>query len=138
MTTKNSNVKNDRLIPVEIAGVTYYMNFSLYATKRLTKLFGKGSALAALEAGKADTLDEKSVDELLEMCAVLIQQGAEYRKLVEGEETPSLTVEELGVLADISDLNNLIQKFNEAVSAGSARETEVKPDRKNGATAAKA
>ena len=66
------------------------------------------------------------------MCAILIQQGAEYRKLVEGEEAPSLTADELGVLADISDLNNLIGKFNEAVSAGSVREIEVKPDRKTG------
>lgn len=138
MAAKNPMVKNDRLIPVEIAGVTYFMNFSLFATKKLTKLFGKGSALAAIEAGGADALDEKSVDELLDMCAVLIQQGAEYRKLVEGEEAPSLTAEELGVLADISDLNNLIKKFNEAVSAGSTREIEVKPDRKNGGTAAKA
>lgn len=138
MAAKNPMVKNDRLIPVEIAGITYYMNFSLFATKKLTKLFGKGSALAKIEAGGAEVLDEKSVDELLEMCAVLIQQGAEYRRLVEGEETPSLTAEELGVLADISDLNNLIGKFNKAVKAGSAREIEVKPDRKNGGTAAKA
>lgn len=138
MAVKNSDVKNDRLIPVVIAGVTYYMNFSLFATKKLTKLFGKGSALAAIEAGGADALDEKSVDELLEMCAVLIQQGAEYRKLVEREETPSLTADELGVLADISDLNNLIGKFNKAVKAGSAREIEVKPDRKNGGAATKA
>lgn len=138
MAVKNSDVKNDRLIPVVIAGVTYYMNFSLFATKKLTKLFGKGSALAAIEAGGADSLDEGSIDELLEMCAVLIQQGAEYRRLVEREETPSLTADELGVLADISDLNNLIGKFNKAVKAGSAREIEVKPDRKNGGTAAKA
>lgn len=138
MAAKNPMVKNDRLIPVEIAGITYYMNFSLFATKKLTKLFGKGSALAKIEAGGAEALDEKSVDELLEMCAVLIQQGAEYRRLVEREETPSLTADELGVLADISDLNNLIGKFNKAVKAGSAREIEVKPDRKNGGTAAKA
>lgn len=136
MAAKNS--KNDRLIPVEIAGVTYYMNFSLYATKKLTKLFGKGSALAAVEAGGIDTLDEDSIDELLDMCSVLIQQGAEYRRIVEGEETPSLTAEELGVIADVNDLNNLISKFNAAVQAGSVREIEVKPDKKNGAAAAKA
>ena len=136
--TKNPIVKNDRLIPVEIAGVTYYMNFSLYATKMLTKLFSKGSALAAIEKGGAAALDEQSVDELLEMCAVLIQQGAEYSKIVEGEDVPSLSAEELGVIADISDLNNLIGKFNKAVRAGSVREIEVKPDRKNGGAATKA
>lgn len=110
-----------RLVPVEIAGTTYYLNFSVNAAKWFAATFGDNTG--NYFEGKPD---EDAFDSLLKMYEILIEQGALYLDIVEQtEEHPRLGVEQLGILLAPSETADFKEKLTLAMNAGSSREVEI-------------
>lgn len=129
-----AHVYNDRLVEVEIAGRKCYFNFSLRAAKEMARNNKNIEKLG-------DELDGLGEDEAIEMMsgiyALLLQEGSRYMSIVEKEDVPCFTSEELETVLTIDEMTGLQDKFTEAINKGGARETEVKPDPKNAVAAQK-
>lgn len=123
-----ANVNTDRLVPVEIAGTTYFMNCSLNTFKRFAK---------ELELLSSDeTPSEDAMQIVLEVVAHMIQQGKKYKQLRYGEDAPDVDADGLGTLCSGAEVEMLIEKLNEAFEAAGVRNVEVLEEKaKNGKAA---
>lgn len=115
----------NRIKEIEIAGKKYPLNFSLKATEMVAKRYG------GLE-GMDDALTDKPLDEMMEevswILAVLLEQGAAYKKVIDKEEIEVFTQDELKIVLGISDFNGIKMTLFGAMTAGMEREVEVEPD----------
>lgn len=118
----------NRITEIEIAGTKYPLNFSLNAAKEVAKRYGDIERVT-------DIFDDKSTDEMMDeatwLLALLIDQGVEYKKIVDGEEIRKLTQDDLSVVMGVFDFTGLKDTLIGAMMAGMDREVEVEPDPKN-------
>ena len=125
---------------IEVAGKEYPMRFSIAAAKAISEKFGSLDNLseALSGAGEAETLDN-----VLWVVALLIQQGCAYKNLFEkdqpvlenapvekGKYVP-LDKEQLEVGLDILSLRDLQGKIYQTVGTGQRHTVETQTDEKN-------
>jgi len=116
----------DRITEIEIAGKKYPLNFSVKAAKEVSKRYGDISNIGDAFSGKAIA---EMMDEANWILALLIEQGVEYKKIVEGEEIKGLTQDELEIVMGVTDFSNLKATLLGAMTAGMKREVEVEPEK---------
>lgn len=129
-----------KTVYIEVAGKEYPMRFSIAAAKAISEKFGSLDNLseALSGAGEAETLDN-----VLWVVALLIQQGCAYKNLFEkdqpvpenapvekGKYVP-LDKEQLEVGLDILSLAGMQDKIYQTVSAGQQQTVETQTDEKN-------
>lgn len=129
-----------KTVYIEVAGKEYPMRFSIAAAKAISEKFGSLDNLseALSGAGEAETLDN-----VLWVVALLIQQGCAYKNLFEKdqpvpENAPvekgkyvALDKEQLEVGLDILSLAGMQDKIYQTVSAGQQQTVETQTDEKN-------
>ena len=129
-----------KTVYIEVAGKEYPMRFSIAAAEAISEKFGSLDKLseALSGAGEADTLDN-----VLWVVALLIQQGCAYKNLFEkdqpvpenapvekGKYVP-LDKEQLEVGLDILSLRDLQGKIYQTVGTGQRQTVETQTDKKN-------
>lgn len=129
-----------KTVYIEVAGKEYPMRFSIAAAKAISEKFGSLDKLseALSGAGEAETLDN-----VLWVVALLIQQGCAYKNLFEkdqpipenapvekGKYVP-LDKEQLEVGLDILSLAGMQDKIYQTVGAGQQQTVETQTDEKN-------
>lgn len=119
----------DRITEIEIAGKKYPLNFSIKAAKQITAKFGSVSGVGAV-------FKDKSIEEMMDsvtwLLALLIEQGVKYKKIIEGEDVPGISADELDIILGVADLTGLQSQLLAAMTAGMNREIETEGDSKNG------
>lgn len=121
----------NRITEIEIAGKRYPLNFSVKAAREFSERYG---GLENIDKAFEDKSVNEMLDEVTWMLFLLIEQGAAYKKIVDGEVIDILTIEELEIVVGVPDLENLQVSLLGAMSAGMSREVEVEPDQKNAET----
>lgn len=121
----------NRITEIEIAGKKYPLNFSIRAAKEVAKKYGDISNVG-------DAFTDKPMDEMMDeatwILALLIDQGAAYKRVVDGEDIKAPTQEELEVIMGVADFANIKDTLMGAMMAGMKREIEVEPNPKNAKT----
>ena len=129
-----------KTVYIEVAGKEYPMRFSIAAAKAISEEFGSLDKLseALSGAGEADTLDN-----VLWVVALLIQQGCAYKNLFEKDQPVPETApvekgkyvpldkEQLEVGLDILSLAGMQDKIYQTVGAGQQQTVETQTDEKN-------
>lgn len=129
-----------KTVYIEVAGKEYPMRFSIAAAKAISEKFGSLDNLseALSGAGEAETLDN-----VLWVVALLIQQGCAYKNLfekdqpvpenapVENGKYVALDKEQLEVGLDILSLRDLQGKIYQTVGTGQQQTVETQTDEKN-------
>lgn len=114
-----------RITPIEIAGQTYYLNFSTRAVKEITKKHG------SLDGFMSSMQEGAAIDDLLDnfiwLLAVLIDQGTEYMRIVEKEAVPKVGQEELEVIIGPTEFNGIMPTVMQAFGQSAEREVETEP-----------
>jgi len=112
----------NRIVNIEIAGTQYPLNFSIKAAKEVTKRYG------ALEK-VADVFEKKTEDELFDelmfLLALLLDQGARYKEIVNGEKVRTFTADELEVVMGSMDCIDLKSTLMSAMAAGSEQSIKL-------------
>lgn len=111
----------NRLIKVTICGKDYPINYSIRASRRLIAL--------DTEIGKPEIvqdMDERTIKQL----HVMMEDGAAYLEIFTGEKTDIPSLENLMIMLTHADCQRLVGKIQEAVLAGSGREVETAPSKK--------
>lgn len=127
-----ANVTNDRLVPVEVAGISCYLNLSLSAVKQMMK----DEDLKDLDG--SDDAPEGSDDALLDMevfgrmIAILLNGGSDYmnsRARIFGEEPkyPIFEAQDVMNLLDTNQIEELLPLVTKAMALGKEQEVAVKP-----------
>lgn len=119
-----------RLIMVKILGEAYPLNYSVRAARKIAE----AEAIKASEQKTAsDEASEVAVSKKLEQdvwtLSVLLDEGAAYKELFDGEKIRRFTGEELETILSPGETFALGEKIREAVKAGLAREIEVAPEK---------
>lgn len=121
----------NRITEIEIAGRKYPLNFSIRAAKEVAKKYGDISNVG-------DAFTDKPMDEMMDeatwILTLLIDQGAAYKRVVNGEDIKAPTQEELEVIMGVADFANIKDTLMGAMMAGMKREIEVEPNPKNAKT----
>ena len=121
----------NRITEIEIAGRKYPLNFSLAAAEKVAERYGDITNIG-------DAFTDKPVAEMIsEMAwifALLIEQGAAYKRIVDGEDVKGVTQDDLKVIMGFADFMGMQETLFAAMAAGMGREVEVEPDPKNAKT----
>lgn len=102
---------------IEIEGEKIPLNFSIRASRRLSELPKRGDTPNVLEA----------YEDNLKFLSILLQDAAEYKKEIEGEEIRTFTPEQLALCLSPADIPKVVQAINETIKLGSSREVKAKP-----------
>lgn len=129
----------ERIVPVRIAGQECWLNFSVSALLRLGEVFGeRGTVAAVMRAILPDTavgsMSRETCANVLTVAEELLAAGAEYRRLIYGEDVPRYTAAELEVLLGSADLIRLHTAVIRAVQTGMERTVETETDPKKAGT----
>lgn len=112
----------NRITEIEIAGKKYPLNFSLKASKEVVKRYGAIEKMADAFTGKP--IDEL-LDEIIWLLSLLLNQGAEYMRIMENQEIKQFTKDDLEVVLGFMDLHVLKKQLFDAMIAGRHQEVEV-------------
>mgnify|MGYP000848400683 FL=1 len=118
----------NRITEIEIAGRKYPLNLSVKAAKAVANRYGDISSVG--EAFTDKSLDEM-MDEATWLLALLMEQGAAYKKIIDSEDVTVPTKDELEIIMGVADFASIKDKLMDALLAGMKREVEVEPDPKN-------
>lgn len=122
-------MEDKRTTYIAIGGKEYPMTFSVRAAQKVAERFGglENIGTAFTEGGTMAALE--SVVWLLHL---LIVQGVTRKNLLEGTNDQTISEDDLFTLLDVADLGVLQGKVMEAITAGAAREVQIRADEKNG------
>ncbi len=113
-----------RITEIEIACKKYPLNFSVKAAKEVSKRYGGiENVTDAFSGGKVDEM----MNEATWILAILIEQGAAYKKIIDGEDIKAPTQDELEVIMGVADFANIQEALMGAMTSGMEREIEVEP-----------
>lgn len=135
---------------VKINGKNYPMSFSLGASKKLMQKYGSLDGLRRAisaeekdEAGEEDDVKTEQLDVVMEILEILIAQGCGYKNffekdlptpegapIVDGKWMP-ITKEGMEYAVDVSDMEELVLKIEQCISASSKKTVEGKATGKN-------
>lgn len=121
----------NRLTEIEIAGTSYPLNFSTKAAKLISARYNGLDNIDKAFTGKSV---DNMMDEVVWLLALLIEQGAAYKRIVEGAEVKAINAGDLEVVLGVADLAGMKDKIMGAMLSGMERTVEVEDDPKNGET----
>jgi len=111
-----------RIVEVEIAGKQYPLNFSVSAAKEVAERYGSIENLA-------DAIQEKdsagAMCEIVWLLALLMKQGANWYRIMEGVDREVLTAEQLESVLGVYDIIDMQECLFAAMTAGAERTVEV-------------
>ena len=120
-----------RILDFEVAGKVYPHNFSVKVARKVDEDFGGLENLG-------DVMDGGVGKGLFTVCALLhemMEQGAAYKRLTEGEEIEIPSMDDLETLIGMQDASEMVTVIMQAAGFGSKATVEVEPDEKNEKTA---
>ncbi|MEL7610599.1 MAG: hypothetical protein AAGU74_13990 [Bacillota bacterium] len=117
-----------RITEIEIAGIKCPLNFSTKAVKEITARYGSIEAVGNAFSGKAA---DEALTELIWLIGLLNEQGAAYRKIIDGKDEKCFTLEELEIVIGVADLMTLKDSLFAAMTQGMRPTIEVESDPKN-------
>lgn len=117
----------ENAIPVMLDGKEYYMSASLSAMSELTKHYG---GLDNIQTAM-DEASPEMIEDVIFIIYILLKYGSLYKKIRTQEEFPVLSLEEVGILANMKDINGLIEGMTNAIGTIKNREVEVEQKAKN-------
>ncbi len=121
----------NRIVEFELAGKKYPLNFSVKAARIVDEEFGSLDNVSGVFGWKDITNSLYNVSRLLQ---ILMEQGAEYNRLVSGEKVDTPSADEIEVLIGAPDLKRAQTAIFEAIGIGSATTVEVEPEKNVKAT----
>lgn len=119
----------DRIAEFELAGKTYPLNFSVAAAKEIDEKYGGFENLSGVFSWKGV---EAAMKDCFWTLRLLMEQGAAYRQLFDGERVELPTPEEMEILLGGPDIKRMQEAIHEALGLGMTATVEV--DEKNGET----
>lgn len=122
----------NRLTKIKLGGREYLLNFSVNATTAFDERFKDAGGIAEAET----VLEKMSVSEQVQtvawMLSVLIEQGAAYRRIVDGvNDCPTITADDIGVVLSPGEISGLTSAMFGAMGAGAETTVETENDPKN-------
>lgn len=105
---------------IELLGKKYSLNYSVRISQDVDGIFAEGAPGDLEAAAKRD----------IRIIALMMEDAREYRRLIMGEETETLSREQLEVLLSPSDVPKLEKAIAETVQLGGMRFIEAKPPKK--------
>lgn len=117
-----------RITEIELAGKQYPLNFSVKAAKAVDEKFGSLDQLSGVFGWGDITTSMYNVCWMLEL---LMEQGAAYKKLVDGETVELLPKEELETIIGPADIPMVQVAILESIGLSMKPSLEVEPDEKN-------
>lgn len=121
----------NRITEFEIAGKKYPLNFSVKAARAVDEKFGSLDQLSGVFGWGDITTIMYNVCWTLRL---LMEQGAAYKKLVEGEDVELLSEEDLETLIGAPDIPRAQAAIHESIGISMKQTVEVEPDEKNAET----
>lgn len=122
----------NRISEIEIAGKKYPLNFSVKAARAVDEKFGSLDKLSGV-IGVSDNFTENMYN-IHWMLILLMEQGAAYKKLVDGEDIVIPTSDDLEVLIGAPDLVPAQAAILQSIGLSMKPTVEVEPDSKNAET----
>ena len=130
----------DRTVYINIAGKEYPMRFSLGASMAIANKFGSLKNMQKNLTGEAskDGAEEKSLEVIAYLLAILIKQGCAYKNLFEADQPipPNapvkdrkyigLEAKEIEIALDMADMEAASKKIFEVIGKGNEREVNAK------------
>ena len=110
-----------RLGSIEIGGDVYPLNFSV----RVSQAFND---LGAQKAESTYEIQKQNIQLLL----LLLQDGAEYSRVILGKEISIPTLEQMELLLSPADNERVVQAILETMELGGMRLVQAKPKKKEG------
>lgn len=120
-----------RITTIDIAGKTYPLNFSVYAAKKIGEHFG---GLENVGTALSSGAPEEVLTKVVWLLALLIEQGAAYLRIAEGQDAPTITADDLEVVLGIFDAQNIRANLLKAMTAGAEQTIEVEQPKNAKAT----
>lgn len=120
-----------RISDIEILGTRYPLNFSVKAAKAVDEKFGSLDKVSGIFGWEDISTTLYNVHWLLKL---LLEQGAAYKKLVEGEAIEPPSEEVLGVLIGPGDIPRVQAIILESIGLSIQPTVEVEIDEKNAET----
>lgn len=118
----------NRITEFEIAGKKYPLNFSVKAARVVDERFGGLDNVKGI-FGWGNIAE--SLYNISFMLSLLMEQGAAYKEIVEGEKITLPTADELDTLIGAPDVVRAQTAIFEAVGISMKTTVEVEPDAKN-------
>ncbi len=103
---------------IEIGNKQYELVLTTEATKEIAKRYGNLSKLGEKLEGRNF---EDSLDDIIWLVTLLVNQGIKRNNFYEGTKTPLLTEEAVGLLTSPSDIIDFTQEIQEALVNGTKR-----------------
>ena len=125
----------ERLCYIELGGRQCPLNFSLGAVEEIGRRYGSLEGMQEAFAAFDQKPIHEALGDILWILAVLLRQGAEDCRVMEGREEEPFTEEQLKCLLGAQDAGRITEALTEAMQLGKGREVEVQADPKNGEAA---
>lgn len=122
----------DRLCEIEIGGIKYPLNFSVKAARLVDEKFGSLDNVSGVYGKSVDmktTLYNQSW-----LLYLLMEQGAEYIKLVDGKDVNLPNIDDFEVLIGVLDMKVVQEALFECIGISLTPTVEVETDPKNAET----
>ncbi len=122
----------NRLCEIEIGGITYPLNFSVKAARLVEEKFGGVHKVTGVYGKSADlctTLNNQTW-----LLQLLMEQGAKYKKLVDGEDIELPTDDEIEVLIGALGMKDVQIALFGCIGISLTPTVEVETDPKNAET----
>lgn len=121
-----------RIYEVDLGGRICPLNFSTKAAKAVDEKFGGLENLGEVFSGNAGVAG--IMENVVWLVAIMVEQGAAYKKIVDGEDIQVFSFEDLEVIIGLQDLPILQVNIMNAVGIGMQPEVEIEEDAKNAMT----
>lgn len=119
----------DRITEFELGGKQYPLNFSVAAAKKINEEYGGFDKLSGVFTWEGV---ESTLKDCFWTLRLLMEQGAAYRRIFDGEEVELPPLEEMEILLGGPDIKRMQTAIHEALGLGLEATVEVEPDEKNG------
>ena len=106
----------NRVVKTTINGTEYSLNYSMRALREIMDRFGTSTAFF-------EQIEESN--NLIWTLHLLLEQGAEYQKIMYGKESKIYTVDELEVILTPVEMGRIEEDIIRALQVGTQREKEV-------------
>lgn len=122
----------NRISEIEIAGKKYPLNFSVKAAKTVDEKFGSLDGISGVIGAAEDF--STNLYNIHWMLCLLMQQGAAYKKLADGEEVEIPSADDLEILIGAPDLVMAQAAILESIGLSVKPTVEIEADPKNAET----
>lgn len=112
----------NRITEIEICGKKLPLNFSIAAARKICE---KYTDLVKMVEEIPKLPLAKQLEEVIWILAIMLEQGAKYKEIFEGEEVRAYTQEELEIMMSVTDAVPAFQQLVAAITLGMESEIDV-------------